>query len=91
MLLTDGNQTKDGPYTPLAQASQPIKNKGIRIVTVGVGDVDLEQMKILSPDKADRFNPKSFDDLLPLVETIFETGGLCTGKQGLFMVGSIVS
>ena len=60
------------------QASQPLKDKGIRIVTVGVGDIDKKQMETLSPEQRDRFNPKNFEDLLPLVETMFSSG-LCTG------------
>lgn len=85
IILTDGNQTKTGKYTPLDIASQPLKNKGVRIVTVGVGDIDAEQMKVLSPDSRDRFNPKTFADLLPLVETMFSSG-LCTGKWRLLLV-----
>ena len=80
IILTDGNQTTSGVFTPLDEASRPLKDKGIRIVTVGVGDIDAKQMEILSPDSRDRFNPKSFNDLIPLVETIFSSG-LCTGKK----------
>ncbi len=79
IILTDGNQTTAGGFTPLDQASQPLKDKKIRIVTVGVGDIDAKQMEVLSPDPRDRFNPKTFEDLLPLVETMFSSG-LCTGK-----------
>ena len=78
IILTDGNQTKTSQYTPLDVASQPLKDKKIRIVTVGVGAIDASQMAILSPDARDRFNPKKFEDLLPLVETMFSSG-LCTG------------
>lgn len=80
IVLTDGNQTTSGKYTPLSEASRPLKEKGIRIVTVGVGNIDANQMAVLSPNKQNRFNPKSFDDLLPLVEIMFSNASLCTGK-----------
>ena len=82
ILLTDGSQTKptgEGSYTPLDVASAPLKEKHIRIVTVGVGDVSDEEMYVLAPDARNRFKPKTFGELLPLVDQIIESS-VCEGR-----------
>ena len=81
ILLTDGNQTTTaGPFTPLDEAIQPLKNKNIRVVTVGIGDIDQKQMETISPNERDRYNPKSFEKLEPLVDEIFSRIP-CPGKR----------
>ena len=72
ILLTAGNQTTTaGPFTPLDEAIQPLQNKNIRVVTVGIGYIDQKQMETISPNERDRYNPKSFENLEPLVDEIF--------------------
>jgi hypothetical protein len=49
MVITDGIQTKDqGTYTPLDQAILPVKNKGFRVYSLGIGKsvekTELQQM-----------------------------------------------
>ena len=90
IILTDGNQTvKAGEDPRLAEAALPLKKKGIRIVTVGVGAVDEKQMKILAPDPRDRFTADRFEQLIPLVETMF-SAGLCTGNKLILMFVSSI-
>lgn len=39
-MITDGAQTTNGakgPYTPLDKASQPLKDKGVDVWSIGVG------------------------------------------------------
>lgn len=75
VLLTDGNQT--GPdlapdQTPLVDAVQPIKNLGVKVVAIGIGSVDRNQLSTLVDTPEDILTPKSFDELLGLVRTTVE-------------------
>ena len=50
-MLTDGIQTKNkGFYTPLFFASQPLKDKGVNIFSLGIGsDLSvMEQLQVAS-------------------------------------------
>ena len=75
VLLTDGNQTgvDIAPIqTPLVDAIQPIKEKDIKVIAIGIGSVDRNQLSLLVSDNDDILTPRSFDELLGLVRTTVE-------------------
>lgn len=75
VLLTDGNQTGIDlipNQTPLVDAIQPIKNLGVKVIAIGIGSVDRNQLSILVDSPEDILQPKSFDELLGLVRTTVE-------------------
>lgn len=89
VLLTDGNQT--GPdlapdQTPLVDAVQPIKNLGVKVVAIGIGSVDRNQLSTLVDTPEDILTPKSFDELLGLVRTTVEKS--C---RGMYVTDSQIS
>ncbi|XP_048581312.1 uncharacterized protein LOC5512067 isoform X7 [Nematostella vectensis] len=66
LLLTDGYQTKDmGPYTPLDRAVRPIKKKGFRVYSLGIGsEVNLGELRLLASNPLqDVFVANTFDEL----------------------------
>lgn len=75
VLLTDGNQTGTDivpDQTPLVDAIQPIKNLGVKVVAIGIGSVDRNQLSTLVESPDDILTPKTFDELLGLVRTTVE-------------------
>ena len=81
MLLTDGNQTGFDlvpDQTPLVDAIQPIKDLGVKVIAIGIGPVDREQLATLVTDPNDILQPKNFQELLSFVKTTVETS--CEGR-----------
>lgn len=75
MLLTDGNQTGTDlvpDQTPLEDAIRPIKDLGVKVIAIGIGSVDRNQLSTLVDSPEDILTPESFDELLGLVRTTVE-------------------
>ena len=75
MLLTDGNQTGFDlvpDQTPLVDAIQPIKHLGVKVIAIGIGRVDREQLATLVSDPNDVLQPNNFQELLSFVKTTVE-------------------
>lgn len=80
VVLTDGNQTgpdKASGQTPLVDAVRPIKDMGIKVIAIGIGSVDRDQLATLVSDPDDILQPRSFEELLTLVQTT--VGRSCRG------------
>lgn len=80
VFLTDGNQTgtdKAPDQTPLVDAIKPIKDMGVKVIAIGIGSVDREQLATLVTDPTDILQPRSFEELLTLVQTT--VGKSCRG------------
>ncbi|KAK2561274.1 Collagen alpha-6(VI) chain [Acropora cervicornis] len=79
VVITDGRQTKTGPYTKLSVASQGIKNKGVIVYAVGVGSgvykAELEEIAS-TPDKV--FISSTFEDLQKISSEL--TSRMCEGN-----------
>ena len=73
-MITDGAQTrsgKKGPYTPLAQASQPLKDKGVDVWTIGIGKrVNITELQIIASDPKKVIVVSSFKELKPIIEEL---------------------
>ena len=75
VILTDGNQAGFDlvpDQTPLEDAIQPFKDLGVKIIAIGIGSVDREQLATLVTDPNDILQPKNFQELLTLVKTTVE-------------------
>ena len=75
VLLTDGNQTgidRVPDQTPLVDAIQPIKDLGVKVIAIGIGSVDRDQLLTLVDSPEDILTPQSFDELLGLIRTTVE-------------------
>ena len=80
--MTDGNQTGVDlipNQTPLVDAIQPIKDLGVKVIAIGIGSVDRNQLATLVTDTNDILQPKSFNELLTLVKTT--VGRSCRGMK----------
>ena len=66
-VITDGKQNKTGQHTPLARVSQLLKDKGVRIVAIGVGEfravLDYAELLDIASRSEDVFVAKSFEEL----------------------------
>ena len=73
-MITDGSQTrngKKGPHTPLVNASQPLKDKGVDIWSIGVGKgANISELKIIASDPEKIILVSSFKELKPIIEEI---------------------
>ena len=79
-MITDGPQTTFGGFTPLDIASQGIKDKGVVVYSLGIGDnVDSDQLKQIASSGDNVFTSVGFDKLLDVVQPIVET--FCPGKS----------
>lgn len=79
-MITDGAQTRDrGPYTPLAKASQGLKDKGVVVYALGVSRSAQQDdlIKIASSNDTVVRAP-SFKGLDAIAKTIRED--ICEGK-----------
>ena len=82
IVITDGKQTKTGVYTSLAVASEGIKNKGVTVYAIGIGNgVDRNELEEIASDSEYVFTPSSFRALrtiAPLIRT-----EICEGTVNL--------
>jgi predicted peroxiredoxin len=74
LVLTDGIQTKERAFTPLAQASLSVKQKGVRVYAMGIGkSVAKDELEdIASNPNRDVFLSESFSALKPKVQEIID-------------------
>ena len=83
-VITDGKQTKTGQYTPLARASKLLKDKGVQIVAIGVGEirtvVDYSELLDISSRSEDVFVAESFEDLQNPGKARLFRRKVCDGK-----------
>lgn len=86
ILLTDGNQTSTDriqKQTPLPVAVAPLKRLKAKVIAIGIGSVDKNQLLEIVDDEEDILLPTSFDDLLNYVkQTIAKS---CRGKKRLVL------
>ena len=84
LIFTDGIQSTSGSYTPLDQASAPLKAKGVRIFSFGIGGgTDYEQLKKMATNSTtDVFYARSFRVLELKIATIVDN--LCPPGMSFF-------
>jgi len=76
LVLTDGQQTKNrGAYTPLSLATRPVKQKGFRVYSLGIGvSVHKEELQQMASNPlTDVFTSKSFKELKIKVKEIMKS------------------
>lgn len=84
-MITDGNQTKTGQYTPLTVASRGIKRKGVTVYAVGIGRaVGMAELLEIASAPEYVFTSPSFKGLQSLTSGIRRQ--LC-GGNGLKLEG----
>lgn len=70
IILTDGRQSQDPDTVPLQDAVRPLKQLGVRIYAVAIGDeVDLPDLLPVT-DSKDVFTVSDFDDLANMANDI---------------------
>ena len=79
-MITDGEQTTDrGTYTELAEAARGLKNKKVRVFSLGIGTkVDEKQLNDIASSLGNVFTAASFSDLSLAAKTIVQSS--CSGK-----------
>ncbi|XP_078378186.1 von Willebrand factor A domain-containing protein 2-like isoform X2 [Oculina patagonica] len=74
ILLTAGKQTQDqGSFTSLKEASQPLRDKGIKIYVVGVGsdeDIDEDELIEIAGTQENVLTTDLFEELVVLAEDV---------------------
>lgn len=83
-LLTDGEQTPSNGAVSLDRAARRIKNEGVRIVAIGVGEnVKKEELNSIASSDQDVILADTFDSLLEEVEPL--TISVCRGLESKFL------
>lgn len=73
IVITDGEQTETGGFTPLDEASQGLKDKGVVVYSLGVGGgVKPEQLRQIASSDENVFTSAGFDELIDVVKPIVE-------------------
>ena len=84
-MITDGKQTKTGQYTPLATASKLLKDKGVQIIAIGVGElrtvVDYTELLDIASTNEYVFQAKSFEELQNPANARLFRRRVCDGKR----------
>ena len=71
IVLTDGRQSQDPDTVPLKDAVLPLRQLGVRIYAVAIGDeVDLKELHQVSERNEDVFPVSDFDDLANMANDI---------------------
>ena len=71
IILTDGRQSQDPDTVPLKDAVLPLRQLGVRIYTVAIGDeVDLKELYQVTERNEDVFPVSDFDDLANMANDI---------------------
>ena len=72
-MITDGKQTETESYTPLDEASQGIKDKGVTVYALGVTrSVNIYQLRQIASSDENVFTSATFKDLVDVVNPIVE-------------------
>ena len=80
IVITDGEQTTTGGFTPLDEASQGLKDKGVTVYSLGVGSrVDPEQLRQIASSDDNVFTSAGFEELGSVVKPIVEKS--CPSKE----------
>ena len=67
IVITDGKQTKDGVFTSLLEASEGIKNKGVTVYAIGVGNgVDRNELEEIASSPDNVLTSSSFRELVTI-------------------------
>ena len=83
-MMTDGVQTKDpkdkrSVTEILAEAAQPLKDKGVRVISLGIGQrVDRASLQTIATGDY-VFSARSFNDLRRMVRDLKK--GTCEGMK----------
>ena len=79
IVITDGKQTKTGVFTSLDVASAGIKNKGVTVYAIGIGNgVDRNELEEIASSPEYVFTSSSFRALQTIAPQIRR--GICEGK-----------
>ena len=82
-MITDGAQTTNGakgPYTPLDKASQPLKDKGVDVWSIGVGKgAKKSDLITIASDPGKVIVVSSFKNLKDILSDIQKAA--CEGMQ----------
>ena len=83
ILITDGQTTKSYPdVVPVSNASEPLKQKGVRIFAVGIGlHVNQQELLDITERKDDLIYTYSFSSLLDIVDDLVNKVLSAIGKN----------
>ena len=81
ILVTDGKNSPSADNVPLSNVSEPLRQKGVRIFAVGIGEgVDLQELLEITGRKEDVFLVNSFSSLLGEVDRLVTNIWCAIGK-----------
>ena len=87
-MITDGQQTTSRAYTPLDKASQPLKDKGVDVWSIGVGKgANKAELETIASDPEKVIIIQSFKVLKDILDDVQKAA--CEGKlQSVFIRNS---
>lgn len=86
IALTDGAQTPDPGSLPLDEASQLLRDQGVKVYALGVGhQVNVTQLRSMVESNSDVFLVDSFVDLLRKSQSIAEKACSEIGSSKLYL------
>ena len=82
LLITDGKQTRESDAIGLKEASEPLRQAGVRVLALGIGsDVDRNELRLVTETDDDVVMATDFEDLLlkigNLTNRVCELAGEC--------------
>lgn len=91
MVTSSSQEKKQGPYTPLSAAAQGLKDRGVSIYVIGIGDkVKVPELMDLSSDYRSVFVADDFSTVRSLgkvVTEIMKNGSEDSSRGKLKLIG----
>ena len=77
----NGKQTYTYRSVPLNEAVQPLRDAGVRVIVIGVGNVSANQLRSVTENPRDVYLIPNFDILLSQVDTFKRI--ICEGRTNV--------
>ena len=89
IVLTDGWQRQDPDDKSLEEISERLRRAGVRILAVGIGNVDPAKLHLMTSTHNDVFLAKDFDEMKLQVGNLTENACRVTGELYHFYVHAV--
>lgn len=83
VVIISGRQIQELNLKDLKRASERLRTAGVRILAVGIGDVDPAELRLMTESYSDVFLAKSFEDLMPIVPELAQSACVIPGTYNV--------
>ena len=82
LLITDGRQTQASDAKGLREAYEPLRKAGVRVLVLGIGSVDQNELRLVTETDDDIVVVTEFQDMLLKIGDVISRACLLAGECG---------